>query len=43
MGLKQKTDARELLKEHLGMSLLKAEEAWREWVSNTYPKKEKTR
>ena len=43
MGLKQKTDARELLKEHLGMSLLAAEEAWREWVSSTYPKKEKTR
>ena len=30
MGLKQKADARELLKEHLGMGLLKAEEAWRE-------------
>lgn len=43
MGLKMKEPTRELFKEHLGMSVLQVEEAWRAWVMATYPKKEKTR
>ncbi len=40
-GLKVQRETRELFKEHLGMSVLAAEQAWRQWVSETYPKKEK--
>lgn len=36
-GLKKQTPTRDLLKEVLGMSLLQAEDAWREWVAITYP------
>ncbi len=42
-GLKAATDTRELFKEHLDMTVLQAEEAWRAWVLETYPKKEKRR
>jgi hypothetical protein len=37
--LKQKEASRVILKEELGMPLLKIEEAWRAWVKATYPTK----
>lgn len=42
-GLKMPKDTRELFKEHLDMTVLEAEDAWRAWVLETYPKKEKRR
>ncbi|MFT7678827.1 MAG: hypothetical protein ACI8QC_002824 [Planctomycetota bacterium] len=38
-GLKQRVPSRDLLREHLGMSVLKIEDEWREWVEATYPLK----
>ncbi len=39
IDLKQKKAAREVLAQHLGMDLFAAEDAWRAWVSATYPLK----
>ena len=41
--LKQKKATRDILVEHIGLGVLPAEEAWRAWVIETYPKKEKRR
>ncbi|MEM9378634.1 MAG: hypothetical protein AAGB93_01705 [Planctomycetota bacterium] len=41
--LKQRKPTRDVLKEHIGLGVLAAEEAWRAWVAETYPKKEKRR
>lgn len=41
IGLKQRTPARELVRDHVGMDLFSAEDAWRAWVKETYPRKEK--
>lgn len=41
IGLKNRTPARELIRDHLGMDLFAAEDAWRAWVVETYPRKEK--
>ncbi|MEM6671399.1 MAG: hypothetical protein AAF726_01065 [Planctomycetota bacterium] len=41
--LKQERETREIFTEHLGMGVLAAEDAWREWVLETYPKREKRR
>jgi len=41
IGLKQRTPARELIRDHLGMDMFRAEDAWRTWVIDTYPRKEK--
>lgn len=38
-GLKRKESSRDLLKETLGMPVLRIEEAWRAWVNETYPMK----
>lgn len=35
--LKQKKEARDVFPERLGMGVLEAEAAWREWVAATYP------
>jgi len=37
IDLKQKKPARELIAQHLGLDLFKAEDAWRAWVSVAYP------
>lgn len=42
-GLKTKTPTRNLFREHLGMTTLDAEAAWKEWVMATYPKKDPIR
>jgi hypothetical protein len=39
IDLKQKKPAREVLAEHLGTDLFATEDAWRAWVSDTYPLK----
>jgi hypothetical protein len=39
IDLKQKKSARDVLKEHTGLDLFAAEEAWRAWVSENYPLK----
>jgi hypothetical protein len=41
IGLKQKVPTRELIRDHVGLDLFAAEDAWREWVIATYPRKEK--
>jgi hypothetical protein len=41
--LKQKKPTRDVLNEHVGMGVIAADEAWRAWVLETYPKKEKKR
>ena len=43
IGLKQRTPARELIREHLRLDIFAAEDAWRTWVKDTYPVKEKVR
>ncbi len=40
-GAKKRTAARDMLPELLGLGVLEAEAAWREWVLASYPKKEK--
>ncbi len=42
-GAKKRTPSREMYPELLGLTLLEAERAWRAWVVETYPKKEKKR
>lgn len=37
MGFKDGKDARELFREHLQLTILQVEEAWRAWVQATYP------
>jgi hypothetical protein len=39
MGLKRKQPTREVLREHLGMTVMEAEQAWRDWVPERYPKR----
>ncbi len=41
MGLKKKTPTRKLTSELLGLNLFEAEAAWRLWVTETYPLREK--
>lgn len=38
-GIKRRVPTRELLREHIGMSVLKIEDEWRVWVEATYPLK----
>lgn len=40
-ALKRRVPAREALAEHAGADLLAAEQAWRAWVAETYPAREK--
>ncbi len=39
--LKQKKPTREVMREHFGVGVLQAEEAWKQWVLDTYPTREK--
>ena len=41
IGLKQRVPARELFRDHVGLDLFAAEDAWRAWVQETYPRREK--
>ncbi len=40
LGYKNDTETRVLFKEHLGMTIMQVEDAWREWVASTYPVKD---
>lgn len=40
-AFKRRTPAREALPEHAGLGIVEAEEAWRAWVAETYPAREK--
>jgi hypothetical protein len=37
MGFKDGKEARDLFREHLGVTIPQAEAAWRAWVQETYP------
>lgn len=41
-ALKRRTAARDALAEHAGLGIVEAEQAWRAWVQETYPAREKT-
>ncbi len=40
LGYKDGKDARDLFREHLGMTVPAVEEAWRAWVERTYPERD---
>ncbi|MDP7062408.1 MAG: hypothetical protein QF489_05670 [Planctomycetota bacterium] len=40
MGYKDRIESRDLFRKHLGMTVIQAEAAWREWVAATYPVKD---
>lgn len=40
LGFKDGKDARDLFREHLGLTVPQAEEAWRAWVEKTYPERD---
>ena len=40
VGYKDRKQTRDLFKEHLGMTIMQVEEAWRAWVFDTYPVKD---
>ena len=40
LGFKDREQSRDLFREHLGMSVLEVERAWRAWVADTYPIKD---
>ena len=40
MGFKDGKDARDLFREHLGLTVPQAEAAWRAWVEKTYPERD---
>lgn len=39
LGYKDRKQSRDLFKQHLGMTVMQVEEAWRAWIFDTYPVK----